>query len=143
MGNRLLGLLLTSVILGGCASQYAGPHSANMSVTNHVGGVYSMSHATARVIENIAWSMPAKAANKHYNTIQFLINNQPVGSVAEWWHEEDNMHGRVKLLVDSTGNQTCRLYSSTVYWAHKQRTLTEWACTRNQGKTWNFYPKNS
>lgn len=141
--RKMIALIATAGLLAGCASNYGGPRSANMSITNHVGGVYSMSHATARVIENIAWSMPAKAAQKHRNTIHFLINNQPAGSVAEWWHEEDNMHGRVKLLVDSTGNQTCRLYSSTVWWAHKQRTLTEWACTRDQGKTWEFHPKNS
>ena len=143
MGNRLLAVGLSLLVLGGCTSIGSTvPASSNMSVTNHVGQPYSMSHGVARIIENTYWRMPEKAAHKHYNTIQFLINNQPTGSVAEWWHEEDNMHGRVKLLVDSTGNQTCRLYSSTVYWVHKTRTLTEWACTNNQGKTWKFYPKN-
>ena len=80
---------------------------------------------------------------KYDRTIDFVLNNPnyKLGTKVEWWNEKEREHGYVKILADKPGNNFCRLLSvTTINGKHTNHKL-EWACTRNQGKTWTFYPK--
>jgi len=83
-----------------------------------------------------------ESVHKYDRTVDFVLNSgKPVGTKVEWWNEKEQERGYVKVLADRPGNHFCRLLSITTINGQHQHHKLEWACTRDQGKTWVFYPK--
>ena len=138
-------LLLSSVLLlGACSTvtSYNSPVSSNMSVNsqyNHNGN--NISTSITRIIENTVWRMPPEAASKHTQTVYFAINNLDDGSVMKWQDTKSNTSGSVQIVMtNSYGGSYCRLVNTQVWYEHKTRNLSEYACSTNNGRDWTFRP---
>ena len=138
-------LLLSSILLlGACSSvsNYNSPVSSNMSVNssyNYTGNTAGPS--IARIIENTVWRMPARAADKHTQTVFFAINNLYDGETMTWQDANSNTSGSVHIVMTNTyGGSYCRLVDSQVWYETKTRNLSEFACSSDNGETWTFRP---
>ena len=137
-------ILLSSVLLLGACSTYHGPTSSNMSVnSNATYKPNSLGNSSTRIIENTYWRLPPGAANKHTQTVYFTINNLQDGELMTWQDSASSTSGSIKILMtNSYGGTYCRLLNSQVFYKHKTRNLSEYACSIDKGRTWTFRPYN-
>jgi len=138
---RIISLISVVLLLGACSST-GGVPSSNMSVNHNAKhGVTTIGHGVQRIIENTYWKLPKNARTKHTETVYFVINNLEDGKVMQWHDTDSSTMGSVKVLMtESYGGSYCRLLDSKVDYGSKTRSLQEYACSRNWGRTWTFRP---
>lgn len=79
-------------------------------------------------------------SHTHTQTVYFAINNLDDGEVMNWHDNPSSTHGSVKILVTQNfGGKTCRVVNSNIRGSYRNRNFTQYACTLDQGRTWQFH----
>lgn len=79
-------------------------------------------------------------SHKHTQTVYFAINNLDDGEKMVWSDNPSNSYGSVKILAtQSYGGKTCRLVNNHIQNSYRTRNYTQYACTNDQGRTWQFH----
>ena len=85
--------------------------------------------------------VPNNANHKHTQTVHFVINNLDDGEVMTWNDNPTNTSGSVMVMMTQAyGGKFCRLVNSQVTTAHRTKNFSEYACSNDNGRTWQFYP---
>jgi len=78
---------------------------------------------------------------KHTETVYFVANNLPDGSNMRWHDNPTHSYGMVRVVMtENYGGSYCRLLDSTIRKRDKQWSIQEYACTNDNGNTWEFHP---
>ena len=81
-----------------------------------------------------------QTSHKHTQSVYFAINNLDDGETMSWHDNPSSSHGTVRILVTQNfGGKTCRMINSNIANSYKNRNFTQYACTTNQGRTWQFH----
>ena len=138
---RTLWLISALILTTGCSTMSTNaPVSASMSINeNATYGSRTVGSNLTRAIENVFYRMPKEASRKHIETVYFVINNLHDGEVMRWQDINSTSSGSVKVLMtQSYGGSYCRLVNSQLFYGTKSRNISEYACTRNNGKDWTW-----
>lgn len=85
--------------------------------------------------------VPNNANHKHTQTLYFVINNLDDGEVMTWNDNPTNTHGSITVMMTQAyGGKFCRLVNSQVTTSHRTKNFSEYACSKDQGRTWQFHP---
>lgn len=78
--------------------------------------------------------------HKHTQSVYFAVNNLDDGETMTWSDNPTSSHGSIRILATQNfGGKTCRMINNNIKSSRKNRNFTQYACTIDQGRTWQFH----
>ena len=133
------------MLLANCAApkvHYAPTVRHSISIPIHKEwspAVYSIFHLWVEIQDVLRYELAPKDAQRHTETVMYVLNNGKLGQIAQWHNKENNTHGAVRVNATyplSFGY--CSIYNQTIRIKDRDYNKTMKAC-KKWDKPWKFY----
>ena len=137
MKTAILGLLISFSLIG-CSVK--SPYYADMSLGQNYQPNRSIYSLIANWHEDSAYDIPDVDKAEHERCVYFALDQAQIGESCKWRGVNNTSNGTVRILVTQNfGGKTCRMINSNIVNSYKNRNFTQYACTSDQGRTWQFH----